>query len=146
MKPRGFSSIILIALLAVVIAGGVYYFANGNLENKSSSSSKNVANFSSITSTSSGVSGAYDWDSDYKKYFPADKYNNYSIEIRSSLRSADMEDYRCRGGHRDDPGTTAACKQRDTLMGEIKKQGWCWGGSEISAEQHWLLCKADKKL
>ena len=58
------------------------------------------------------------------------------------IADVDRLNDKCRGGSGDSPDTIAACEQRDELIGELKRLGWCYGPDyEIEAKKRWLLCK-----
>ncbi|HCI3536406.1 TPA: hypothetical protein NOZ40_000755 [Acinetobacter baumannii] len=53
----------------------------------------------------------------------------------------------CRGGSGDDPKTIESCEARDSLYGEIKNGGWCWGSENENAsgsDLNWLPCAEDR--
>jgi hypothetical protein len=75
------------------------------------------------------------------RYYPLSKYLKYPKDVRSLIRWADMENGRCRG--RFDNETYRACSRCDAIMFELKKKGWCWGGSDVSYLEHWLRCVDD---
>lgn len=75
--------------------------------------------------------------------YPPTKYTKYPRNVRSPIRSADMENDHCRGGTGNDPETYRACNRRDKIMVELEKKGWCWGGSNVGYLKHWLRCSDD---
>ena len=47
----------------------------------------------------------------------------------------------CRDGRGDDERTMAACDQRDNLMAQVERRGWCWGPEDASgADKRWIRC------
>lgn len=52
----------------------------------------------------------------------------------------------CHGGPGDDERTMAACVQRDKLMEQVERRGWCWGPEDaISADKHWIRCTDQRR-
>lgn len=52
----------------------------------------------------------------------------------------------CRGGPGDDERIMAVCVQRDKLMEQIERRGWCWGPEDaISADKHWIRCTDQRR-
>lgn len=51
---------------------------------------------------------------------------------------------RCRGGSGDDDATMRACEERDTLLPEVERQGYCWGNAsdQSEADRHWQRCSS----
>jgi len=49
---------------------------------------------------------------------------------------------RCRGGSGDDDATMRACEERDMLLPEVERQGYCWGSASDSSEadRRWQRC------
>lgn len=75
-------------------------------------------------------------DSDIKQLSAkGDTYNQL-------IADADRLNGKCRGGSGDSPDTMSACEQRDEVIGQLKRLGWCYGPDyEIEAKKRWLLCK-----
>jgi hypothetical protein len=63
-----------------------------------------------------------------------------SPEVRALVERETIEDEHCRGSSGDDPETMRACNRRQQLLAQIERKGWCWGGSDIGAEMHWVRC------
>ena len=51
---------------------------------------------------------------------------------------------RCRGGSGDDDATMRACEERDTLLPEVERQGYCWGNAadQSEADRRWQRCSS----
>lgn len=48
----------------------------------------------------------------------------------------------CRGGSGDNPATMKACDQRDAVMAQITRRGWCWGPDSVpEASKGWIRCR-----
>ena len=61
------------------------------------------------------------------------------------IHQAESQNSKCRGGPGDDPYTAVACYERDRVMREIKKHGWCWGPeSAYGYQRKWIACSSDK--
>ncbi|MEZ0244417.1 MAG: hypothetical protein ACAH11_13655 [Sphingomonas sp.] len=68
-------------------------------------------------------------------------YQNFPAEVRGSIYQWDLLNQKCSG--RFHPRDEAACTARDTLSKDLLAKGWCFGGSDEPATQHWLLCAED---
>jgi hypothetical protein len=51
---------------------------------------------------------------------------------------------RCRGGSGDDDATMRVCEERDTLLPEVERQGYCWGNAsdQSEADRRWQRCSS----
>jgi len=74
-------------------------------------------------------------------YYPLSRYGKYPLSVRWLIRKADIEDGQCRGIF--DKYTLYACNRREVIMFELEKRGWCYGGSLVGFEMHWLKCADD---
>lgn len=82
-------------------------------------------------------------------HFPLRKYSRFPTGVRKLMQRADFERDECRAS----PGMNGENAAR-VLIGcnlsyrasvLLEDRGWCWGGSDISAEQYWLSCKLDQR-
>lgn len=66
-------------------------------------------------------------------------------EDKAIIDRADRLNSLCRGGGGSEAKTLEACGQRDALMSQITKRGWCWGpDSAIGAERRWIRCSENR--
>jgi hypothetical protein len=64
-----------------------------------------------------------------------------SNEVKSLIAEEEKLNDKCRGGPGDDKETLKACDERDSVFGEIKARGWCWGhDGQIEADKVWERC------
>lgn len=70
-----------------------------------------------------------------------ESYSVYPAEVRLKIYRWDLLNQKCRGHFRGN--REAACEGRDKLEKELLPSGWCYGGSDSAATQHWLLCAED---
>jgi hypothetical protein len=75
-----------------------------------------------------------------REYFDISRYAEFPPDDRPLLQRADVENSRCRGGLGDDPETYRACNRRHCVMLELEARGWCWGGGDSGATDHWVRC------
>lgn len=68
-------------------------------------------------------------------------------EVDKNISIADVLNDKCRGGSGDDPKTMEYCEQRDALIEEINKQGWCYGHEpQAMYERKWEVCRDNDKI
>ena len=65
-----------------------------------------------------------------------------SAKVRPGLIAEyEARNTRCRGGSGDDPGTRAACSERQRLGREINRLGWCYGEKgQMGYQMAWHPC------
>lgn len=64
-----------------------------------------------------------------------------SNEVMLLIAEEEKLNDRCRGASGDDKETTKACDERDSVFGEIKARGWCWGyDGQTEADKVWERC------
>lgn len=82
--------------------------------------------------------------------FAEKQSNNSEIQQHSAkgdafnqlIAEVDRLNGKCRGGSGDSPDTMAACEQRDDVIGELKRLGWCYGPDyEVQSKKRWLQCE-----
>jgi hypothetical protein len=58
------------------------------------------------------------------------------------IDKAEKPNDKCRGGSGSDPSTMKACDDRELVIKDLKKTGWCWGeDNQIEADKKWQPCK-----
>lgn len=63
-------------------------------------------------------------------------------QIQGMLSEADRLNGECRGGLPANPRTSEACRDRDLLMTQIERAGWCWGhAGEAGYQRKWVECR-----
>ena len=71
-------------------------------------------------------------------------YRAYPEDVRLILYRADLLEQKCSGRFR---GTRLAreawCAEHDRLRDQLLAKGWCFGGADEAALQHWLPCAED---
>ncbi|MCE0989313.1 hypothetical protein [Pseudomonas alloputida] len=61
------------------------------------------------------------------------------------IQQAELQNSKCRGGPGDDLDTAVACYERDKIMMEVRRRGWCWGPrSAYGYQKHWIACSSDE--
>lgn len=82
---------------------------------------------------------------DIENAIPISKFATYPAAVRVLMQRAEFEQGRCRigPGHDGPMGGVAmwGCNIWRRALAILSAHGWCWGGSDIVAEQHWLPCK-----
>jgi hypothetical protein len=76
----------------------------------------------------------------YAKYFPP-------ADVQQLIEKSETLNDKCRGGSGNNPSTMKACDQRDKLLENIEKKGWCYGSynrDDARYNYRWLPCKMDK--
>lgn len=73
---------------------------------------------------------------------PAGAARQASAKDRPALIAEyEVRNTRCRGGSGDDPGTQAACDERQRLGREINRLGWCYGEKgQMGYQMAWHPC------
>lgn len=79
-----------------------------------------------------------------KELFPILRYRSFPPSLRALMQRSDIELNRCIFW----PSLESAMGRRACNMWrrarvKLEAHGWCWGGSWILAEQHWLPCAQD---
>lgn len=65
-----------------------------------------------------------------------------SREVSDLIRREEAANDRCRGGSGDNPATHRACSQRDGLVEQLEKLGWCYGHEgQVMADRKWEPCQ-----
>lgn len=82
---------------------------------------------------------------DMHRYYPIEKYRSFPRSIQPLLQRAESEQDACRGltdgqKHNGLSGPRR-CNLSHRAFVLLEEQGWCWGGSDIEAEKHWMRCK-----
>ena len=77
-----------------------------------------------------------------RDYFPISRYREFPRSVRHLLQRADIENAVCRD--RGNEETMNACNRRHYMHVELERRGWCWGGSEIGADRHWVRCSTER--
>lgn len=84
-----------------------------------------------------------------KKYFPPARYRKFPLLLRPMFQRADSEQDICRGlpdaDANQDIVLIQRCNRAQRAYFLLEKKGWCWGGSDISADQHWIKCGSGTK-
>ncbi|CAB3627790.1 hypothetical protein LMG26845_00491 [Achromobacter insuavis] len=63
-------------------------------------------------------------------------------QMEGMLNEADRLNGECRGGLPANPRTSEACSDRDLLMTQIERAGWCWGhAGEAGYQRKWVECR-----
>lgn len=75
-----------------------------------------------------------------QEYFDISRYADFPPDDRPLLQRANVESSRCRGESGNDPETLRACNRRHCVMLELEARGWCWGGGDSGATDHWVRC------
>ncbi|WDF73676.1 hypothetical protein [Novosphingobium sp. KACC 22771] len=82
---------------------------------------------------------------DMRRYYPIEKYRSFPRSIRPLLQRADSEQGACRGladGQKyNGLSGPRRCNLSHRAFVLLEERGWCWGGSDIEAEKHWMRCR-----
>jgi hypothetical protein len=77
-------------------------------------------------------------------YFPLNKYNQFPRKFRPLLQRQDYEQDICRGSVGQNGSREAfvmeSCNRAQRALYLLERQGWCWGGGQEAASDHWLAC------
>ncbi|MCW3849118.1 hypothetical protein OF829_17905 [Sphingomonas sp. LB-2] len=68
-------------------------------------------------------------------------YAAFPEEVRLTIYRADLLAQKCQGRFRGN--RQAACAEREALAKGLLAKGWCFGGADDPASQHWLPCAED---
>ena len=86
---------------------------------------------------------------DMQKYYPLTRYRKFPVQLRPMFQRADSEHDICRGlpdaNAKQDIVLMQRCNRAHRAYFLLEKKGWCWGGSDISAEQRWIKCASGPK-
>jgi hypothetical protein len=82
---------------------------------------------------------------DMHRYYPIEKYRSFPRSIRPLLQRAESEQEACRGladGQKyNGLSRPSRCNLSHRALVLLEEKGWCWDGSDIEAEKHWMRCK-----
>lgn len=76
-----------------------------------------------------------------RQWFPLSRYREFPAAVRPLLQRAETEAALCRGSGNEE--VMNVCNFSHKLHVQLGRLGWCWGGSDIGANEHWVRCDED---